>query len=359
MGFLKSIFGGAKATKTPRGFFLLTIGKIERLTENTVRVELSVPEEQKGEFQFLPGQYLNFSIQRNGKEYRRSYSICSGKNEPLAVAVKQVADGVVSTWFNREAKEGESIFVAPPEGNFTLKEAHQTVVGIAAGSGITPLMSIAKALEGSERKMKLFYGNRRENDIIFRSEIDALHNTTTTYYLTGEEREGFSHGRLGKEAMIAEIKADLALLKSDAFFICGPEEMISSTTEALTFFGVSKEKIHFELFTPPTTSNSEKLSSEAVFDGKAKITVILDDETHKFELEGKGMSILEKANNEGLDAPYSCKGGVCSTCKAKVLKGKASMRLNYSLTDKEVEEGYILTCQAHPTTEELILTYDV
>jgi ring-1,2-phenylacetyl-CoA epoxidase subunit PaaE len=204
--------------------------------------------------------------------------------------------------------------------------------------------------------MKLVYANKTESDILFRERLDKLTKTDKKYFLTQEQKEGFGQGRITKDAFMTIIKEDLGILKADGFFICGPEEMIQSVKTALELFGVSESKIHFELFTTEAKSNPTPVTSSD-FKGKTKVKVILDDETFDFEMHS-GKTLLDAAMAEDLDAPYSCRGGVCSTCRAKVVKGTVKMNVNYTLTDKEVEQGYILTCQSHPTSEELIISYD-
>ena len=360
MSLFKKIFSKKDtSTKVPKGYHVLTIANVSKLVADTVEIQLNVPETLKKDFQFIPGQYLNFSIFIDGKEQRRSYSICSGPNELLAVAVKQIDKGIVSSWFNHSAAEGDELFVAPPHGNFTFT-SEKNIVSVAAGSGITPIMAISKAIESSlDTKMQLFYGNRNQSSTVYKSVLDELKNTQTTYFLTQESVEGCENGRITKDSFTALIKKNLDLLKADGFFICGPEDMIFEVKDVLTLFGVPASKIHFELFTTPTHHQGESHVTTSNFGGTSQVKVIIDDEEFDFELAAKGKTILEKVDTEGADAPYSCRGGVCSTCKAKVLKGKATMDLNYSLTDKDIEDGFILTCQAHPASEELIVTYDI
>ena len=273
-------------------------------------------------------------------------------------AVKQIPEGLVSGWFNEHLSEGTELLVSEPHGHFILQQ-EKKVVAIAAGSGITPIMSIAKAVEqGQDGTVKLFFANKTEDSILFRQEIDSLKRTSATYFLTQETKEGFESGRITKERFIEVIKTDLDILKSDGFYICGPEDMIFGVRDALELFGVPAEKIHFELFTTPTHTPSEATPAATSFTGKSKVKVTLDDEDFEFELDASGKTILETLNKEGADAPYSCKGGVCSTCRAKVVKGAVTMDLNYTLTDKEIADGYILTCQSHPASDELIITYD-
>lgn len=356
MALFKKLFKKTESLKTPKGFHSIEVKSVTQLTATTVKVELIIPVELTRAFSYTAGQYLNFSISIDGKELRRSYSICSGKNEPLAVAVKKIEKGIVSTWFNHVLKAGDLILVAPPAGNFVLKDSDKKIVAIAAGSGITPIMSIAKEIEANDNDLKLFFGNRTKEETLFFNELEGLSKTNVNYFLSNDEKEGFQNGRIDKDSFTTIIKNDLDILKSDAFFLCGPEEMIKVISETLESFGVPSDKIRYELFTAPVLMKEDK-EDENHFKGDSQITVILDAEKIEFTLSSD-KSILEKVIEEGVDAPYSCKGGVCCSCKAKVLKGEAHMKMNYSLTDKEVEDGYILTCQAEPRSKELLISYD-
>lgn len=341
-----------------KGYHLLTVSSVEKLTADTVKVTLDIPTNLTSEFQFIPGQYVNLAIDINGKEERRSYSICSGPGEAISFAVKTVKNGKISVWLNKELVPEQKLFVSKPLGSFTLKDSDKNVVAISAGSGITPIISIAKALEKRGGNMHLFYGNRFQESIIFKSEISKLSHVTTKHFLSGETVEGFGTGRIDKESFTNEIKANLDLLKADAYFICGPEQMILDVSSTLEFFGVAKSKIHFELFTTPVLMAPEEKVVGSNFEGESKIKAILDSEVVEFTLHSKGKSILDAVEKAGLDAPFSCRGGVCCSCKAKIVKGTATMSMNYSLTDKELHDGYILTCQAHPSSEELTITFD-
>jgi len=355
----KKLFGKGGKTKTPKGFYELTIAAITKLTDDTVEVSFEIAKETQSYFKFTPGQYVNFAITINGNEERRSYSICSGPQENLAVAVKQVESGKVSTWFNQTSAVGDSIYVSAPEGNFVRPKEAKNIVAIAVGSGITPIMSMAKAAESSDVRINLFYGSRSKKQIIFNEAISKLDHTKTTHFLSGEAADNCVNSRINKESFTQAIKKDLEILKSDGFFICGPESMIVDIVEVLKTFGVSEDKVFYELFTTPTILGSKTTGNAGgSFSGTSKVTVILDDDTVSFDLDAKGLSILEKVNKVGFDAPYSCKGGVCCTCKAKIIEGNAIMSVNYSLTDAEVEDGYILTCQSHPASEVLKITYD-
>ncbi|MBM3184928.1 MAG: 2Fe-2S iron-sulfur cluster binding domain-containing protein [Bacteroidetes bacterium] len=350
---LFDIFKKKEKETSKHGFHELNVSAIKRLNEKSVMVSLDVPSELKDDFRFIPGQYLNFELIIKGENYRRSYSICSGPNEPLSVAVKAVENGVVSNWFNQDLKVGDVLHVAAPEGNFTLNPDSKNIVAIAAGSGITPIMSISKALK--DGNVQLFFGNRSKSEAIFLSEIQSMSNVKFTGFFSQEEAAGFHKGRIDKTNFTEIIKADLTILKADAFFICGPEGMIHDVKDTLKLFGINDKKIKFELFTAPTVVEQ---IPESDFKGTSQVTVILDNEKQTFDMKPGNATILDLVEKNGMDAPYSCRGGVCCSCKAKVLEGKATMRINYSLTDEEVKQGYILTCQAQPNSEKLTVTYD-
>lgn len=199
----KKLFGKGDKSKTPKGFYELTISAITKLTDDTVEVSFEIANETKSYFKFTPGQYVNFAITINGNEERRSYSICSGPDDNLSVAVKQVESGKVSTWFNQTAAVGDSIFVSPPEGNFIRPKEAKNIVAIAAGSGITPIMSMAKAAESSDVRLNLFYGSRTSEQIIFRDELSKLKNTQTKHFLSGEAADGAINSRIEKESFTA------------------------------------------------------------------------------------------------------------------------------------------------------------
>lgn len=357
---MKKIFGilkKKKVTHHPKGYHPLLISGLKKLTPETVEISFDVPSQFKKDFAFKPGQCLNFVIEIEGKEEIRSYSICSGINDDLRVAIKMIPNGLVSKWFNNSAHIGMEVLASHPTGNFILDESIDTTVAIAAGSGITPILAMAKQVEITGKKMILFYGNKTLESTLYKDELDQLKNTDTKYFLSQEETKTYAKGRIDKGTFVNEIKNNLELLKAGGFYLCGPEDMIIDISETLKSFGVSEDKIHFELYTPPTKMKPKNVAVNT-FEGLSTVRVVVDDEEFDFNLAAKGKTILDAAIDEGADAPYSCRGGVCSTCKGKLLKGTATMTLNYSLTDKEVEEGYILTCQAHPSSDELIVSYD-
>lgn len=354
---LFSRFKKTESTSKNKRSAELTVLKNEKLTADSCRLSFDVPAELQASFQFTPGQYLNLHCVINNETVVRSYSICSGLNEPLAVAVKRVAGGKVSNWIFDHLKGGTKISVDFPQGNFIVSAGSKNIVAFAAGSGITPICSIAKS--ETESNMKLFYSNSTPDSALFLNELATLSTVKLFPYYTKTVVEGAGSGRFTKETVTEIVKADLSLLNADGYYLCGPEEMIFNVNEVLTTFGVSKEKIHFELFTTPVLFAQKTDNGSTEFKGISKVTAMLDGEVVKIELDTAGKSILDALDQAGMDVPFSCKGGVCCTCKAKIIEGSASMNINYALTDEEVANGYILTCQAHPTSDVLKIDYDV
>ncbi|TNE53637.1 MAG: 2Fe-2S iron-sulfur cluster binding domain-containing protein [Bacteroidetes bacterium] len=362
MKLFNGIFGAKKTEsqgKGPRGFHQLRVKEVRRVTADSASVTFDVPESLMSTFRFRPGQYIDLSIEIGGKEERRSYSLCSQPESGIEIAVKAVEGGLVSRWLNEQLASGAQLWVSEPRGNFTIPEGAKSIVAFAGGSGITPIMSMARQAVQEEYSMQLFYANKTLDSVMFKDELEALNNLSVKHYLTREEHSDHSQGRLDQKALSELVKENLDLLKADAFMLCGPAEMIEGIRAGLKLFGVPEERVHFELFTTPETGmESNDVGAETDFHGKAQVEVILDGEKIPFELESDGQVILDAVNDQGYDAPYSCRGAVCCTCKAKVIEGKARMTMNYSLTDDEVQEGYILTCQAHPASERLKITYD-
>ena len=354
MGIFDRFKKSDKPEAVSRGFHAIQVKELTHLNKDAVQVSFDIRGDLQQEFNFIPGQYINLELLINGKKERRSYSICSGPNEPLAVAVKRVDKGIVSNFLNDQSSTDFPIWIAKPEGNFKLDTAATNIVCLAAGSGITPMLSMAKHL-GSNTKMNLFYGSQSKSTILFEKELTGIQSVDCTHFLSKEEAAGYEFGRLTKERFTEKIKENLQLLQADAFYICGPSGLVADMQECLSFFGVSKEKIHIELFT--AVEGKEEVTSND-FAGESQVKVMIDGESASFTMKGEQHSVLELAEKNGLDAPYSCRGGVCCSCRAKVLKGSAKMRSNFSLTDEEVKNGYILTCQAFPTSSELIVSFD-
>ena len=349
-------------------FHSLNVKEIKKETSDTVSISFDVPAELKNEYEFTPGQYLTLKLEVNNEECRRSYSICSSSNEDITVAVKKVENGVVSTYLNEVLKVNDKIDVMTPEGNFTLQPDQSNkrkFVGFAAGSGITPIMSMIKQLKMDEfeSSFTLFYSNKTDNDVIFKDTLEELAgDKLKVNYIYSRQKinNPLFEGRISKSKATELIKADLSCLNADAFYLCGPEEMIFNVKAALEEFGVLDTKIKFELFTTPVLM-AEKQENQEVdenFDGEALVTVIYDDEEVEFNLNKDGDSILDAAMDNDMDVPFSCKGAVCCTCKAKVTEGKVIMDANYALSDQEVEDGFVLACQSHPASAKVTIDFD-
>lgn len=338
----------------PKGAHLLSIQNVQILTPQAVQLTFDVPAALSDKFKFTPGQYLTLAVEVNGEKLRRSYSICSSSSDGLSIGVKAIANGKVSNYLqNLEA--GTELIVFEPEGNFIWKPAYKKAVAIAAGSGITPIMSMLQSA-GAQTDFQLFYANKSPEEALFLSEILALTNTQTHLYYTQKEVASAQFGRIDDAALKEQIKANLSILQADAFFLCGPQQMVESAEKTLAFFGVSPQKIHKELFF--VSEETPAPTTEATFSGKSHVKVMIDGDVATFDMQGQDKTILELSEKAGLDAPFSCRGGVCSSCRAKVLKGSAAMRMNHTLTDSEIADGYILTCQAYATSAELIVSFD-
>jgi ring-1,2-phenylacetyl-CoA epoxidase subunit PaaE len=360
MGLLSKIFSKKESAtiKTPKGFFEAPIKSITPLTNESVKIAFDLTDLPAEFRNFTPGQYITLSLNINGKDERRSYSICTEPNEGLAIGVKRVTNGLVSNYLTNTLGQDDTILISSPEGNFKLQKTENKAVFIAAGSGITPVLSMLKRLENEGKESVLFYGNRSAEQIMFKADIDALQHVEKHYFLSKESQDWCSAGRLDFETLKNLLKENLPLLRADGFYICGPEPMIKGAIDALKFYGVDDEKVHFELFTEAKLLKKESATSTSNFEGVSQVTLTLDGMETNFSLNTKGQTVLDAALNIGLDAPYSCRGGVCSTCRAKVTEGSVKMNNNLTLTDKEVAEGYILTCQSHPTSETLRISYD-
>jgi len=348
-------------------FHSLKVIDIKNETSDTVSVAFEIPEGGKSTFDYTSGQYLTLKFNINGNEERRSYSMCSSpfSGEPIRIAVKRVDKGLVSNHINDVIKVGDQIEVMSPQGNFTLETSleQKTYVAFAAGSGITPIWSMIKSVLDNEpgSKFVLFYGNKTSDSTIFKNEIDSLTgDRLSVYHILSREETGNSitNGRIDKNKATELLKSNLDLLKSKAFFMCGPEEMIFNVKDVLQNLGVSEDKIKFELFTTPVLLAAEKEVEVSNFTGTAKVKVIYDEEETEFELASVGENVLEAAMRNDVDAPFSCKGAVCCTCKAKVTEGKMIMDANYALSDEEVAEGFVLACQAHPASENVVIDFD-
>lgn len=348
------------------GFHKLTIKNIERETSKAISISFDVPPELHDVFLFKAGQYVTLKTIIDGKEIRRDYSLCSSpKSGILKVAIKEVTNGTFSAYANNVLKTGDVLEVAPPKGRFTFTPNDaitKNIAAFAAGSGITPILSIIKcALEEEvHSQVILVYGNKTAKDTMFFDELLELQrkfkNRFSIQFVFSQEDEDDSiFGRIEKSTVNYVMKNKHKHIDVDAFFLCGPEAMIHTVKDVLTDHHIDENSIHYELF--KASKPAEIKEEENVSNGKTKITVIVDDEETTFEMSQK-QTILEAALDQDLDAPYSCQGGICSSCLARVKAGEVTMRQNNILTESEIAEGLTLTCQAHPTTPTIIVDFD-
>jgi ring-1,2-phenylacetyl-CoA epoxidase subunit PaaE len=353
-------------------FHKLKIAEVRRETADSVSVRFEIPPALKDVFAFKAGQHLTLRTEMNGEDLRRNYSVCVAPHEnEIRIAVKQMPGGRFSSWANANLKEGAQIEVLPPLGRFVMPQsdsAEPYYVALAGGSGITPVLSILKTAlkENPRARFTLLYGNRDSASIMFLEELAGLKNRyldrLEVYHFLENEAEEIElfNGRLDR-AKCDEVFSSLIDVKAaDAFFICGPGPMMDAAEETLRARGVSPERIFIERFTTGKVS-AEQLARDEVLQQKAQgtqITVTLDGRRSKIAFNADKGNILESVQAAGLPAPYACKGGVCSTCRAKVLSGTVTMKKNYGLSDEEVAQGYVLTCQSVPTSEDVALSYD-
>ncbi|HLS29592.1 MAG TPA: ferredoxin--NADP reductase [Flavobacteriaceae bacterium] len=368
-------------------FHKLRVSTINRETADAVSVGFDVPAELEEEFTYTAGQYLTLEKEIAGRKFRRSYSICSSpESGKLKVAVKQIADGRFSSWVNKKLKVGDYLNVFLPEGRFVYEplspEKERTFVAFVAGSGITPVMAILQSVLISEPKSKfvLVYGNRTPEDTIFykdllelqkeypdRLYIEFVYSRLEKKAVGSRLRKLFGRkepavkkevghrGRIEREMVEYIVNDKYKDHSISNFYLCGPEPMINMATEVLTDKGVPEHKIHYELFV--TENGKEKGKAKEGMKGKTAITVILDEEEVTFEMD-RDKRVLDAAMEEDLDPPYSCRGGICSSCIAQIIEGDVEMVNNQILTKGEIEDGLVLTCQAHPKTDKLIVDYD-
>ena len=350
-------------------FHRLTIKDIKQETEDTVSISFDVPSDLINTFKYTSGHYLTLKAMLGGEDVRRAYSLCSAPHEDeWRVAIKQIENGTFSTYANNELKVGMELDVMNPTGNFVVNtdaSNKKSYVFFAAGSGITPILSMMKSILHDEANsdVTLVYGNKNSNSIIFGEEIKALDNQYSSLRVINV----FSREDSGNEILNGRIDKSRAGKIYDAFLkdtnihsihMCGPEEMIHGVKESMIEKGVSENAIHFELFTAPVKKEENTKQTADTPNVASSVTVIVDDDETEFQLNTDGLSVLDAAEEEGADVPFACKGGVCCTCKAKIMDGTASMDANYSLEPYEVKDGYILTCQAHPTSEKLVVSFD-
>ncbi|MDF0528991.1 phenylacetate-CoA oxygenase/reductase subunit PaaK [Tsukamurella sp. 8F] len=350
-----------------RGFHALTVAEVESLCDDAVAVTFSVPEELADEFAFAAGQSLTFRRIVDGVEHRRSYSICSSVGQRPRVGVREVSGGLFSTWLVRDVKAGDTIDVQGPTGVFAADpEAGGVHVLIAAGSGITPMLSIAGTmLANPEARVVLVYGNRRTRSVMFADEIADLKDRyrdrfDVIHILSREPRdvELFS-GRVDSERLRTLLRTVIPSADVDHYWLCGPHGMVADAESVLGEIDVDRGRIHRELFyvddgTPPP---QEKHREPGITGPSSEVTVVLDGRSVAGTVS-RADTILDGAEDFRSDLPFACKGGVCGTCRAKVLCGAVDMVRNYALEEDEVEAGFILTCQTYPTSDDVTVDFD-
>ena len=353
-------------------FHLLKIKEVRKETPDCVSVLFDIPDDYRDDFIFEQGQNITIKKEIDAEEIRRSYSICSAPFEnELRVAIKKVDAGKFSSFANLVLKAGDVLEVLPPTGKFNTKlkpENKKQYLAFAAGSGITPVISIIKTTLQTEpgSSFTLVFGNRGRQSIIFFEELEGLKNKYLSRFnfiniLSREKTDApINFGRIN-DHKLTELKRLIDYKTIDEFFICGPEEMIFCVKDFLENLDIDKKKIHFELFTTPgqkKLTDDRKQMTEST-GPKSRITVKLDGRSFDFELGFDNDSILDAALKQGADLPFACKGGVCCTCKARLLEGQVEMDVNWGLEQEEVEQGFILTCQSHPTTEKVVVDFDI
>ncbi len=356
-------------------FHALTVTDVRPETGDCVSIAFQVPDELRETFSFKAGQYVTVRKELDGKETRRSYSVCVAPEEnELRVAVKKVEGGRFSTWANEALQPGEVLEVMPPMGRFHLKPSEKKegkhYLAFAAGSGITPVVSILKSvlLSEPESRFTLVYGNKNRHSVIFRETIEGLKNRfmqrVRVFHVLSREYVDVPlfNGRIDGEKAAQFCGKLINLSTVDEAFICGPEAMVLSVRDTLHAQGLPPERVHVELFSSPDApaKQHEKWKAEHAADGgpKSKVFITLDGSTFTLDLAYSADNILDAALRAGADLPYACKGGVCATCRAKITEGAVDMEVNYGLEPDEVAKGYVLTCQSHPKTDVVRVDFD-
>lgn len=352
-------------------FYPLTVAGIHRETRDAVVLSLAIPEDLREIFRFQPGQYLTFRQPFDGEEIRRSYSICAAADEPyLRVGVKKVPDGLFSTWANEALQTGAVLEAMPPMGNFSVPldpASRRHYAAFVAGSGITPVLSILKTTLAAEPQsaFTLFYGNRASSTIMFREELEDLKNRylgrlNLVHILSREQQDvALFNGRIDRAKCEQLFQLWLDVSRVDYAFICGPQSMMLDVADALQAHGLDKRQIKFELFASEGARRPRKAETVAAKAANTcEATIVIDGHARSLHLE-KGMAtVLDAALQEGMELPYACKGGVCSTCRARLVEGEVDMDANFALEDYEIAQGYILTCQSYPVTDKIVVDFD-
>jgi ring-1,2-phenylacetyl-CoA epoxidase subunit PaaE len=352
-------------------FYPLSVAKVNNETRDCIAVTFAVPPELEESFKYQQGQHLTLRTRINSEDVRRSYSICSAVQDgALRVAIKRTPGGMFSTWANDTLKPGTVIEVMPPMGHFNvpLDAAHRkNYMAFAAGSGITPILSIIKTtlLTEPNSRFTLFYGNRASSSVIFKNELADLKDIYTdrlniAYVMSREQQDiELFNGRITKEKAQQFLQHWVRVEDYDTAFICGPEDMMHGVSAALQEAGMPKANIKIELFAASIPKHQHKPRAQSdVGAGLTEVTVVMDGNHTMFTMDRDKESILDAGLRAGIDMRYSCKGGVCSTCRCKVLDGKVDMDVNYALEDYEIARGFVLSCQSFPVTDKVVVDFD-
>ena len=352
-------------------FYPLTVARVQQLTRDSVAVSFAVPPELAEAFAYREGQHLTLRAMIDGQDVRRSYSICSAVQDgSLRVAIKRTPGGVFSSWANEHLQPGHTVEVMPPMGHFHVPLApanRRHYLAFAAGSGITPILSIVKTtlMTEPDSRFTLFYGNRASSSVIFRDELADLKDQylarfSLTYIMSREQQDiDLFNGRITREKCRLLLQHWVRVDDIDVAFICGPEEMMHAVSDALQEAGMGKDRIKLELFA--ASIPAQRHVARQQHPGarhQTEVTVIMDGNRASFSMERDQESILDAGLRAGIDMRYSCKGGVCSTCRCKLVEGKVDMDANYALEDYEVARGYILSCQSFPVTDQVVVDFD-
>ena len=352
-------------------FHALKVASVARETRDAVLVTFAVPEDLREAYRYVQGQHLTLRTEVGRVDVRRSYSVCSAvQDDRLRIAIKRLDGGMFSGWANEHLAAGATLEVMPPSGHFNVPlspDNQKHYVAFAAGSGITPILSIIKTTLIAEPKSRftLFYGNRASSTVIFKEELEDLKDTylerfTLQFVLSREQQDiDLFNGRIDRSKVDALLKHWLDPHDIDAVFICGPYAMMEEVSGALLANGLAPSQIKLELFaTSIPTTRPPAHAHKVVGRQECEVTVIQDGRTSVFTLEKNKETILDAALSQGIELPYSCKGGVCSTCRCKRVEGEVDMDVNFALEDYEIARGFILCCQSYPVTDKVVVDFD-
>ncbi|HEY0062168.1 MAG TPA: 1,2-phenylacetyl-CoA epoxidase subunit PaaE [Telluria sp.] len=352
-------------------FYPLTVARVHNETRDTIAVTFEVPADLAEGFRYQQGQHLTLRALIDGEDVRRSYSICSAvQDDCLRVAIKRTQGGLFSSWANAHLKPGMQLEVMPPMGHFNVPLAADKArhyLAFAAGSGITPILSIIKTtlLHEPGSRFTLFYGNRASSSVIFRDELSDLKDVymerlNLAYVMSREQQDiELFNGRITKEKCEQFLKYWVRVEDVDVAFICGPEDMMHGVSAALQEAGMPKQNIKVELFAASIPKHEHKPRAQVAGERhETEVTVIMDGNHTSFTMDKDKESILDAGLRAGIDMRYSCKGGVCSTCRCKLIDGKVDMDANYALEDYEIARGFVLSCQSFPVTDKVIVDFD-